>query len=81
MSWDSSTSREWLLRWATPEDLDDFDYALARTLARRFPDHELAPAVDGVRVLTSETTRVSVERLSEREVRLLILPNESPRAP
>ncbi len=64
---------EWLTRWVSEDDVEDFDYALTKTLRLRFPDHEVRQLEDGTRILDTAHQQVVIER-SELLVRLEIRP-------
>jgi hypothetical protein len=53
---------EWLTRWARPEDVEDIDYAFARSLVVRFGRESPAGPETGVRVLRTPDHVIRLER-------------------
>ena len=63
---------EWVTRWATPEDVEDFIWGLGKMLKARYPGSALR-AEDGAQLLATQDRLFRVER-SALEVRILVLP-------
>ena len=59
----------WVTRWATDDDVEDFEYALVKILRLRFPDLPLEQLEDGTRILETPHQQLSIQR-QERQIRL-----------
>jgi hypothetical protein len=75
----NAAATEWVTRWASTEEADDFVWGFAKMLRARFPDAGLED-VEGAQVLSTPDLQFRIER-SPVEVRVLVVTGPPPTAP